>query len=143
MKIRVGFLVCIMLLLLSSCGESQGPAITSAEELAGVWHRTTRTGFGGEVYREYTADGTYRMGNSVEELDVRPRVEGKFWFEGDQIVVQDTVGIPGYDICVEGKKTGRYDLEVLENGPIRFILVEDECDQRAGMLGAGEMERVE
>jgi hypothetical protein len=143
MKNAVGVLVCFVLLLPSSCGEPESPAaISSAEELAGVWHRTTRTGFGGEVYRQYTEDGIYRMGSSLEELEARPRVEGRFWFEGGQIVVQDTAGIPGYDICVEGEKTGRYDLEVLENGHIRFVLVEDECADRAGLVGAGEMERV-
>jgi hypothetical protein len=144
MKNTVGVLVSLVLLLLSSCGEPEGPAtINSAEELAGVWHRTTRTGFGGEVYRQYTEDGIYRMGGSLEELEARPRVEGRFWFEGGQIVVQDTAGIPGYNTCVEGEKTGRYDLEVLENGHIRFVLAEDECPERAGMVGAGEMERVE
>jgi hypothetical protein len=57
-------------------------------------------------------------------------------------VVQDTAGVPGHDICVESEKIGRYDVEMLENGHIRFILVEDECAERGGMLGAGEMERV-
>jgi hypothetical protein len=143
MKNRVGVLVCILLLLLLwSCGEPESPiTIDSAEELAGVWHRTTRTGFG-EVYRQYTEDGFYRMGSSLEELEAQPWVEGRFWFEGYQIVVQDTAGIPGYDICVEGETTGRYDLEVLGNGHIRFVLVEDECAERAGLVGAGEMERV-
>ena len=145
MKNRVGVLVCVvLLLLLSSCGEPQSPAtINSAVELAGVWHRTTRTGFGGEVYRQYTEDGSYRMGSSLEELEAQPRVEGRFWFEDAQIVVQDTAGLPAYDICVEGGKTGRYDLEMLENGHIRFVLVEDECADRARLVGAGEMERVE
>ena len=116
--------------------------VTSAEELAGVWHRTTRTGMGMDVYRQYTEDGIYRMGTSPEELEAQPRVEGKFWFEGVKIVVQDTSGIPGFDICVEGEKTGKYEVELLENGHIRFVAIEDECRDRIRMLGSGEMETV-
>lgn len=143
MKFTVGVLMCVVVLL-SGCGKTTTPAdITSAEELAGVWHRTTRTDFGGEVYRQYTEDGIYRMGASLEELETGPRVEGKFWFEGDQIVIQDTFGLAGYDICLEGQETGKYDLEVLENGHLRFLLIEDECDERAVLLEAGEMERVD
>ena len=141
MKNTLGILVCIVLLL-SSCGEPEGPAaINSAEELAGVWHRTTRTDLG-EVYRQYTEGGIYRMGSSLEELKAQPRVEGRFWFEGDQIVVQDTFAIPGYDMCVQGEKTGKYDVELLENDHIRFVLIEDECAERGGMLGSSKMERV-
>jgi hypothetical protein len=116
--------------------------VTSAEELAGVWHRTTRTGMGMDCYRQYTEDGIYRMGTSPEELEARPRVEGKFWFEGVRIVVQDTSGIPGFDVCVEGEKTGKYEVELLENGHIRFVAVEDECRDRMRMLGSGEMEPI-
>jgi predicted small lipoprotein YifL len=144
MKNVIVVLALIALLLLAGCGKPEGPAaITSAEELAGVWHRTTLTDFGAEVYRQYTEDGIYRMGNSLAELEAQPRVEGRFWFEGGQIVVQDTAGTPSYDMCVGGEKTGRYDLEVLENGHIRFVLIEDECTARGEMLGSGEMERVE
>lgn len=155
MKNRVGILVCTVLLLLSGCSEPAATAtptatsdpavvdvITSAEELAGVWHRTTRSSFGGEVYRQYTGEGTYRMGSSPKELKDQPRVEGRFWFEGDQIVVQDTSGLPGYDICVEGEKAGKYKVELLVDGHIRFVLIEDECTERGQMLGSGEMEQV-
>ena len=77
MKNTGAVLVCLVLLLLSSCGELEGPpTIASAKELAGVWHRTTRTGFGGEVYRQYTEDGIYRMGSSLKELETQPRDEG-------------------------------------------------------------------
>jgi hypothetical protein len=40
----------------------------------------------------YTEDGIYRMGSSLEELEAEPRVEGRFWFEGDQPMFQDTSG---------------------------------------------------
>jgi hypothetical protein len=116
--------------------------VISAEELAGIWHRTTRTGFGGEVYRRYTADGTYRMGSNPQELETQPRVEGEFWFEGDQLVVRDVAALPGYDVCVQAGQVGRYTVERLTNGHIRFVSVDDDCSDRAGMMGTGEMEPV-
>ena len=117
-------------------------AITSAEELAGVWHRATRTGMGMDVYRQYTKDGMYRMGTSPEELEDRPRVEGRFWFEGGQILIQDTAALPSFSECVQGKETGTYDVELLETGHIRFVPIEDECAERRALLSSGEMERV-
>lgn len=140
------FLVCFTAYPITKSG-TLGPVqvvnlVTSADELAGVWHRTTRTGFGGEVYRQYSADGTYRMGSNPEELETRPKVEGEFWFEGDQLVVRDVAGLPSYDVCVQAGQVGRYTVERLANGHIRFIVVEDECGDRAGMMGAGEMEPV-
>jgi hypothetical protein len=143
-KNTVGVLVCLLLLLLSSCGEPEGPAaITSAEELAGLWHMTASNGLGGEVYRQYTADGIYRMGSSPEELGTRPRVEGEFWFEGELFVMREVAALPGYDACLQAGQVGRYTVEQLANGHIRFVVVEDDCSDRAGWLGTGEMERVE
>jgi hypothetical protein len=179
MKNTVGVLVCIVLLLLSSCGEPAATAvptatpqpaatapptatpepaasvapngmaepavvgtITSAEELAGVWHKTTRSFMGGEIYRQFTKDGIYRMGNSPQEIEEGPQVEGEFRFEGDHYVMQDMTALPGYDMCIQAGQVGTYTVELLDTGHIRFIAVEDECSERAGMLGAGEMEPV-
>jgi hypothetical protein len=116
--------------------------ITSAEELAGVWHKTTRSFMGGEIYRQFTKDGIYRMGNSPQEIEEGPRVEGEFRFEGDHYVMQDVTALPGYDMCIQAGQVGTYTVELLDNGHIRFVAVEDECSERARMLGAGEMEPV-
>jgi lysophospholipase L1-like esterase len=116
--------------------------VTNAEALAGVWHRTTPDSSGAEVYRQYTADGTYRMGRSPEELEAQARVEGEFWFEGDQMVMRDLAALPSYDLCLQAGQVGRYTVERLANGHIRFVEVEDACRDRARMLGTGEMEPV-
>jgi hypothetical protein len=167
MKNTVGVLVCIAVLMLSSCSEPAATAlpsatpkpaattaadttpqpavvgaITNAEELAGVWHKTTSSFMGGEVYRQFTEDGIYRMGNSPEEIEEGPRVEGAFRFEGDRYVMQDMTALPGYDMCIQAGQVGTYTVELLDNGHIRFVAVEDECSERARMLGAGEMEPV-
>jgi lysophospholipase L1-like esterase len=128
--------------LLRELGYAPINLVTSAEALAGVWHKTTLDSSGGEVYRQYTADGTYRMGRSPEELEAQPRIEGEFWFEGDQMVMRDVTALPSYDACLQAGQVGRYTVERLANGHIRFVEVEDECRDRARMLGTGEMEPV-
>ena len=130
-------------MLLSSCAQPQRPGvITQAKDLAGVWHTTTPNSFGDEVYRQFTADGIYRMGGDPQEIEARPRVEGEFWFEGDQIGVRDVAAQPGYDVCVHGGQVGRYTVERLADGHIRFAEVEDDCRDRAAMLRSSEMEPV-
>jgi lysophospholipase L1-like esterase len=116
--------------------------VTKAEALAGIWHRTTPDSLGGDVYRQYTADGTYRMGRSPEELETQPLVEGEFWFEGNQVLMRDAAALPSYGSCLQPEQVGRYAVERLVNGHIRFVEVEDECRDRARMLGTGEMEPV-
>jgi lysophospholipase L1-like esterase len=128
--------------LLRDLGYAPINLVTNAEALSGVWHRTTPDSFGAEVYRQYRADGTYRMGRSPEELEAQPRVEGEFWFEGDQIVMRDVTALPSYDLCVQAGQVGCYTVQRLANGHIRFVEVEDACRDRARMLGTGEMERV-
>jgi hypothetical protein len=116
--------------------------ISSAKDLTGVWHKTTHGAFGMDVYRAFTEEGIYRMGTSVRELDERPRVEGESQFEGNHFVMQEFAAIPGFDVCIEAGQVGTYTVELLENGHIRFVVVEDECSDRVLMLGSGEMEPV-
>ena len=116
MKSGTGFLVCVAVaaMLLSSCAQPQRPGvITQAKDLAGVWHTTTPNSFGDEVYRQFTADGIFRMGGDPQELEARPRVKGEFWFEGDQFLMRDVAAQPGYDACVQESKVGRYTVERL------------------------------
>jgi len=56
---------------------------------------------------------------------------GEFWFEGTQFFTQDSVG------CDVGNPIGIYEVELLENGNLKFTVIEDECATRAnGMQGA-------
>jgi hypothetical protein len=57
----------------------EADAIRTAEEPAGVRHRTTRSYLGGEIYREFTADGTYRMGGGRDEVRERPATCASRW----------------------------------------------------------------
>ena len=126
--------------------ETPGPAVVgiigSAEDLAGVWQKTTPGAFGMDVYRAFTEDGIYHMGTSVRELDERPRVEGEFQFKGNHFVMQEFAAIPGLDVCTKAAQVGTYTVELLENGHIRFVVVEDECSDRVMMLDSNEMEPV-
>jgi hypothetical protein len=107
-----------------------------------MWHKTTRSFMGGQIYRKFTPDGTYLVGSSPHEIEEGPRVEGEYWFKGNRIAVMDVRAIPGYGMCVEDDQIGTYRVEILDGGNIRFVLVEDPCTARARRLGSGEMEPV-
>jgi hypothetical protein len=56
--------------------------------------------------------------------------------------MRDVTALPSYDLCLQAGQVGRYTVERLANGHIRFVEVEDACRDRARMLGTGEMEPV-
>jgi len=137
----------VLLVALVACGNAGGgedaDGIVTAESLAGVWRRTTLTDWGSEMYRRYSDDGTYQVAFTLEKLDTEPRVEGTYLFEDGVLVIEDTSGVPGWDMCVGDDQVGRYTIDVQESGTIRFVLVEDACASRGTMMASGEMERVE
>jgi hypothetical protein len=55
---------------------------TKPEHLAGIWlNRATPYGNPPRYYR-FEADGTVKSGESLEELQENPFIDGRFWFEG-------------------------------------------------------------
>jgi len=84
------------------------------------------------TYR-YWAASTFRLCHLVE---------GEFWFEGKQLFMKDTAGVPpDRDVCVKSKQIGKYEVQVLANGNIKIVKIEDECSGRVLILPA-EYERV-
>jgi hypothetical protein len=118
------------------------PILESAEDLIGIWHQTTKHPFVGDIYQQYKEDGTYRAAaGAADRLESHPLVEGEFWFEGKQLLVKDTAGLPDWDVCVKSQQIGKYEVQVLANGNIKIAKIEDECTGRAVVLAA-EYERV-
>jgi hypothetical protein len=170
MKSLVVILVSIASLLLSACAGSTAPeptqlpsaepatpppaptplpsaepvvgTITSAEELTGVWHSAHPGGSFGDTFTRYSADGTQRTAGSLDKLDTEPRTESEYWFENGVFFIRDTAGLPGWDVCVQGKYVGQYRLEVLANGNVRTVLIEDGCETRAMFKNGKETARV-
>jgi hypothetical protein len=116
--------------------------LTSAEELLGVWHLAHAGGSMGDSFTRYSADGTMRTAGSLDELDTEPRTESEYWFENGVFFIRDTAGLPGWDVCVQGNYVGQYRLEVLANGNVRTVLIEDGCEMRAMFKNGKETVRV-
>lgn len=116
--------------------------IASAEELLGVWHSAHPGGTFGDSFTRYSADGTMRTAGSLDELDTEPRTESEYWFENGVFFIRDTAGLPGWDVCVQGNHVGQYRLELLANGNVRTVLIEDGCEMRAMFKDGKETVRI-
>jgi len=101
------------------------PLATSVDDLIGRWS------FGSGAYAQYfqfNEDGTYVMARgSVANLEDNQLHFGPFLFEDGLLTFEtsdDSLGCTG--------QSGTYEVRLLEEGRIAFVLVEDECSLRAG-----------
>ena len=80
--------------------------------------------------RSSMRDGTYRVQFRGGTL-----FPGEFWFEGTQLFLQASVG------CDVGNPIGIYEVELLENGNLKFTVIEDECATRVSAITGALIER--
>lgn len=137
MKKTIGTVIGIGLVLLLGCAAPtpSGPTLASKiEDLVGVWHRTELAAV--EVYIEFKEDGTCRFATVPDsELELHPLMGGEFWFEGTQLhwKVFDAVGT--WRACLaEDRQVGIYQVELLPNGNLKFVKIEDKCGDRFWVL---------
>ena len=118
-----------LLLLTGSVTRAQEPALaTNLKDVVGIW-RTVVSPAPREHFLQFKEDGTYRIAHAPEELELLrvPGHVGEFWFEGTQLFIKRTENdVPGNAVCIG--LTGIYEVELLANGNLRFVEVEDECD---------------
>jgi hypothetical protein len=107
--------------------------VTTPEELSGVWGYS-RGGLGARYY-QFTQDGTFSNAASLtrERLEDTPAVKGEFWFEGSQLHLNVIEFLATGEPCVG--EIGVYEAQLLENGNLRFIVIDDDCSWRIGDLG--------
>jgi hypothetical protein len=101
------------------------PLATSVDDLIGRWS----FGSGDPAqYFHFNEDGTYVMARgSVANLEDNQLQFGPFLFEDGLLTFEtsdDSLGCTG--------QSGTYEVRLLEEGRIAFVLVEDECSLRAG-----------
>jgi hypothetical protein len=115
--------------------------LEGAEDLIGIWSEMKLAY--GDAYLQFTEDGTYRVAmGAVARFEDRPRVEGKFWFEGKQLLIKDTAAASGWDVCIKPKQiSGKYEAQMLADGSLKLIEAQDDCFDRA-LFMPGEYERV-
>jgi hypothetical protein len=111
---------------------------TSIGEIAGTWF-TKDCYFYPGCYLRIDKDGTGRQARAPDKLDNEPYARNSFEFKGTEMAVTE-VSVsadisPSGKLC--GKAIGRYQVQLLENGNIRIVLVEDQCPQRKGDFQGG------
>ena len=127
MRNTLAALVAVGLLLLVGCGSNApGPGpVTEARHIVGLYRV-------GHIFVEYDEDGTVRYAESRLTMREEKLTDvGEFWFEDGQYF-QKLTGFYKMGDC-QGI-TGIYEVQLLENGNLRFSVVEDECTQRADLL---------
>lgn len=139
MNRRYTLLVTVTLIVIvSAC--AQNPAtpelITDMADLNGTWQPIPPA----SVWREYREDGTFRMAETQDSLEETPLVTGEYWFEGSVLHFKEVSGEPEWACGAED--IGQYEVQILESGEIKYVMVEDECGGRA-VLPSGKYKKVE
>jgi hypothetical protein len=114
--------------------------ITAPEEIAGVWGFDKGPVF--KLYYQFNRDGTYSSSKSAtrERLENSPAIIGEFWFEGSRLklnIIDKNIG----NACLG--VVGVYEVHLLENGALRFDLIDDECTFRSRELSVNNFEPTE
>ncbi len=121
--------IAIALFLLAGCAASGPKLANSAEDIAGTWQSTTSS-----VEIQFNEDGTSRL-----KTDDGSILNGEFRFEGTRFF--DIVSAQGSACVVLGAETGIYEVELLENGNLKFTVIEDECPVRVNIFVGALIER--
>ena len=119
----------IAVFLLAGCAASGPKLANSAEDIAGTWHSTTDSG---EV--QFNEDGTLR-----HQAGSATPPDAEFRFDGTRLFLTAT---PGSNCTLIGAEIGIYEVELLENGNLKFTVIEDECLTRVNAI-AGRVLEVE
>ncbi len=130
-KLIVGSIV-IAIFLLAGCA-ARGPKLASSiEDIVGLWQPAS----GDPFYILHLEDGTMHGSPNRDEVEDQPRMEEDFRFEGTELFREQNSGR-----CAENPNS-IYEVELLENGNLKFTAIEDECEGRAANLegAAGDKE---
>ena len=113
--------IAIALFLLAGCAASGPKLVNSAEDITGAWHSTISSA---EI--QFNEDGTVRRRTAEQTPD-----DAEFRFEGTRLILTE---IPGRGCSLIEAQIGIYEVELLENGNLKFTVIEDECLARVNYL---------
>ncbi len=122
--------VMLITVFLAGCGT---PAAITEEDLIGVWKRQE----GETFYFQFNEDGTFKVASSEAFLKGSTFDMGEFQLEGALLTL--TTSAESSD-CVG--QVGSYQMELTEEGDLKFTLDEDECGLRGPDAQLSPWERV-
>jgi hypothetical protein len=97
---------------------------TGAKDIDGIW-----VGLGADrLYQRFNLDGTNQTARTLENLTAKPDAESTFKFEGNRFIVTEVAatGLPS-----AGPDPGVYEVQLLQNGDIKFTKIQDASSGRA------------
>jgi hypothetical protein len=101
--------------------------------LTGVWYLAIY-----ETYLQLNGDGRFSFADTQQELEEAPFDAGQFRLEGTSLTF-----IINNESKLCAGQTGSYEVELTEEGELRFVLEEDECWERRLGVPAEPWSRVE
>ncbi len=129
MNKKLALSIVFAAVVLVGCAASGPKLASSLEDIAGTWSPNTSTA---EV--QIDEDGTY-LGRDAAGNTYPAQIR----FEGTRFIYKDS---PGGSCTLKGYETGIYEIELLENGNLKFTVIEDECPERINFM-AGRLAEVE
>ena len=109
----------VALFLLAGCAAQGSSLASGAEDIAGTWKTTV-----GATEIQFNGDGTYVV--TTPAFVAR----GEYRFQGTRLFLK---ALDQCDIMVVGA-LGTYELQLLENGNLKFIAIDEECPTRVGRM---------
>jgi hypothetical protein len=117
--------MAVGLLVLAACGTGDkvepGP-VTSFEDIAGTYESLPP---GGPLFMYLDEDGTIHVSSNRDLVEDRPVSIDETRFEGTKVFLHQTKG--GCD----DDPDAIYEIHLLENGNLQFVLIEDMCGVRS------------
>jgi hypothetical protein len=123
----------VVTVLVGACGDDDadhvlqpGP-VTSFEDIVGTYQRQ---GPGGILYLQFFEDGTLHSSVNRDLIQDRPQGIQETRFEGTKVFVKEIKGACGDD------PDAIYEIQLLENGNLKWVAIEEPCGTRSGVLDA-------
>jgi hypothetical protein len=129
MKRQFSLVVLAGLFFISACGSKGPPLATSPEEIAGMYAVSP-----GNTILRFDLDGKIVAAPSLTLARNPVADPGEFRFEGDQLI------LPTIDDPVCGTTTAIYQVQLLEEGNLRFVAIGDDCEHRVNVFQGPIME---
>ncbi len=134
MQKPIASLMAVGLLLLAACSTAEvepGP-VSSFEDIAGTYQRQ---GPGNKTFIQFFEDGPFHASANRDLVEESPSEIMETRFEGTKAYVKNSKGRCVDEDAIAG---AIYEIDLLENGSLQFVLIEDTRAFRSGMfIGQG------
>ena len=118
-------LMAVGLLVLAACGtggEVEPGPVSSLEDFAGTYDVV---GPGGPFYLHILEDGTLHLSSNRDLVEDRPEIIEETRFEGTKVFLNEIKG------TCDDDPEAIYEIHLLENGNLKFVVIEDTCLDRS------------